>query len=102
MSSLAAARADNFYYAPEFNPDVHKSLNKVSIASYCSCGPSALCRSHFLYLWPCDVQLCACAVPAPHRLPRSVCHATPHATACHWQGQSPISDLICAGAALPQ
>ena len=29
MSSLAAARADNFYYAPDFNPDVHKSLNKV-------------------------------------------------------------------------
>ncbi|CAL5224116.1 g6748 [Coccomyxa viridis] len=30
MSSLAAARADNFYYAPDFNPDVHKSLNKYN------------------------------------------------------------------------
>jgi hypothetical protein len=29
MSSLAAARADNFYYPPGFDPDKHGSLNKV-------------------------------------------------------------------------
>ncbi|KAF8820464.1 nuclear protein-like family protein [Cardiosporidium cionae] len=28
MSSLAAARADGFYYGPNFNPQKHKSLNK--------------------------------------------------------------------------
>eukprot|EP00877_Chromochloris_zofingiensis_P001314 jgi/Chrzof1/11183/Cz05g27070.t1 len=28
MSSLAAARADNFYYPPEFDPQKHGSLNK--------------------------------------------------------------------------
>ncbi|KAF8820766.1 nuclear protein-like family protein [Cardiosporidium cionae] len=28
MSSLAAARADGFYYGPSFNPQKHKSLNK--------------------------------------------------------------------------
>ncbi|KAH0479583.1 MAG: hypothetical protein KVP17_001052 [Porospora cf. gigantea B] len=27
MSSLAAARADNFYYGPDYDPDKHKSLN---------------------------------------------------------------------------
>jgi len=31
MSSLAAARADNFYYPPGFDPDKHGSLNKVSM-----------------------------------------------------------------------
>jgi coiled-coil domain-containing protein 130 len=30
MSSLAAARADNFYYPPEFDPVKHKSLNKFN------------------------------------------------------------------------
>ncbi|PNW86325.1 hypothetical protein CHLRE_02g082050v5 [Chlamydomonas reinhardtii] len=30
MSSLAAARADNFYYAPDFDPKKHKSLNKYN------------------------------------------------------------------------
>ena len=29
MSSLAAARADNFYHPPDFDPKKHKSLNKV-------------------------------------------------------------------------
>lgn len=29
MSSLAAAKADNFYFPPEFDPAKHKSLNKV-------------------------------------------------------------------------
>ncbi|KAF5831661.1 hypothetical protein DUNSADRAFT_12765 [Dunaliella salina] len=28
MSSLAAVQADGFYHPPDFNPDVHKSLNK--------------------------------------------------------------------------
>ena len=53
MSSLAAARADNFYYAPDFNPDVHKSLNKVGTAPSCTSSPSA----------PCKAVLCIC-VPA--------------------------------------
>lgn len=30
MSSLAAAKADNFYYPPDFDPQKHKTLNKVS------------------------------------------------------------------------
>lgn len=30
MSSLAAARADNFYYPPGFDPAKHGSLNKVT------------------------------------------------------------------------
>lgn len=30
MSSLAAARADNFYYPPSFDPNKHKSLNKFN------------------------------------------------------------------------
>lgn len=30
MSSLAAARADNFYYPPGFDPNKHKSLNKYN------------------------------------------------------------------------
>ncbi|KAL6758497.1 CWC16 protein [Haematococcus lacustris] len=30
MSSLAAARADNFYYAPDFDPDKHGTLNKYN------------------------------------------------------------------------
>ena len=67
MSSLAAARADNFYYAPDFNPDVHKSLNKVGSASCCSLNPSALGQGCFLQLWPCSVHLSGCAVPALHR-----------------------------------
>lgn len=29
MSSLAAARADNFYYPPNFDPVKHKTLAKV-------------------------------------------------------------------------
>jgi hypothetical protein len=29
MSSLAAARADNFYYPPGFDPEKHGSLNKA-------------------------------------------------------------------------
>ena len=29
MSSLAAARADNFYHPPDYDPKKHKSLNKV-------------------------------------------------------------------------
>jgi hypothetical protein len=33
MSSLAAARADNFYYPPGFDPDKHGSLNKVRTQS---------------------------------------------------------------------
>eukprot|EP00983_Pelagomonas_calceolata_P064209 1148015-Pelagomonas_calceolata.AAC.3 len=37
MSSLAAVQADGFYHPPEFNPDVHKSLNKVG-----SLGPVLL------------------------------------------------------------
>jgi hypothetical protein len=32
MSSLAAARADNFYYAPGFDPDKHKTLNKARLS----------------------------------------------------------------------
>jgi hypothetical protein len=36
MSSLAAARADNFYYPPGFDPDKHGSLNKVRTQS-CAC-----------------------------------------------------------------
>lgn len=30
MSSLAAARADNFYYPPNYDPAKHGSLNQVS------------------------------------------------------------------------
>lgn len=36
MSSLAAARADNFYYPPGFDPDKHGSLNKVR-SQFCTC-----------------------------------------------------------------
>ena len=56
MSSLAAARADNFYYAPDFNPDVHKSLNKVGSASCSSSSPSALGQGCFLQFQPCNMQ----------------------------------------------
>ena len=67
MSSLAAARADNFYYAPDFNPDVHKSLNKVcSIANrehltYAFSPPETVLAS-----WPClksvpESQVGACS-----------------------------------------
>ena len=66
MSSLAAARADNFYYAPDFNPDVHKSLNKVGSASCPSSNSSALCPGCFLQMRLCSVQLSGCAVPALH------------------------------------
>ncbi|PNH07365.1 SWI/SNF-related matrix-associated actin-dependent regulator of chromatin subfamily A-like protein 1 [Tetrabaena socialis] len=31
MSSLAAARADNFYYPPDFDPVKHQTLNKASL-----------------------------------------------------------------------
>ncbi|GFH25189.1 RibD_C domain-containing protein [Haematococcus lacustris] len=37
MSSLAAARADNFYYAPDFDPDKHGTLNKFSMRHHCGC-----------------------------------------------------------------
>jgi hypothetical protein len=33
MSSLAAARADNFYYPPNYDPAKHGSLNKVQQAA---------------------------------------------------------------------
>ena len=34
MSSLAAARADNFYHPPDFDPKKHKSLNKVNMHAW--------------------------------------------------------------------
>jgi hypothetical protein len=37
MSSLAAARADNFYYPPGFDPAKHGSLNKVTSHMEISC-----------------------------------------------------------------
>jgi hypothetical protein len=37
MSSLAAARADNFYYPPGFDPAKHGSLNKVTSHPYSAC-----------------------------------------------------------------
>ena len=48
MSSLAAARADNFYYAPDFNPDVHKSLNKVQTSHSIVYEPLQPIQQHIL------------------------------------------------------
>jgi hypothetical protein len=49
MSSLAAARADNFYHPPDFDPKKHKSLNKVNMRAWqpiqCYSSSSPMLRS---------------------------------------------------------
>jgi hypothetical protein len=39
MSSLAAARADNFRYPPDFDPKKHGTLNKVCYFLRCRAWP---------------------------------------------------------------
>jgi hypothetical protein len=46
MSSLAAARADNFYYPPGFDPDKHGSLNKVRKHKARLAGLRCSCMQH--------------------------------------------------------
>ena len=46
MSSLAAARADNFYYGPDFDPK-NGGINKVSMLSVSRVAPQHLLPQQF-------------------------------------------------------
>jgi hypothetical protein len=58
MSSLAAARADNFYYPPDFDPVKHQTLNKVRLSP----PPPPLSHAPSHALSP-----VACRAPSPPR-----------------------------------
>lgn len=59
MSSLAAARADNFYYPPDFDANKHKSLAKVS-----AWQPTALFTSYEIQHIFQQSNMCSLAVTA--------------------------------------